>query len=213
MTASSGRAEEGFALDMDEYYLSLGRFVDRFSDAEDRIFIAVSVLSRMTFETCQALLSGMRMKQGVSNIRRVHEARGKPTPPRLDEVLAHATAITTFRDHLLHSGARNYGFAIESSNRLRAHTNRSLKEVPVSPELLDRITADLDTIVAALDIFTLQQSFPDVDFAKESANQNHAVYLASLAPWRCKPGELDPKAQSSHPTTRPQKRPRQASPK
>lgn len=195
-------------MDIDKYYISLGRFVDRFADAEDHIFIALQNVADLNSSIGRALLSGTRVRGAIDFIKRLYEAKDEVPPPRLLEALSQLAAINTTRDHILHSAVRMENNAFTSSNQIRAHAPRTLKVIPISPEILDAMTADLETVMIVLARFlTMQWSAEDFDDPNNRKAQ--AVISISQRPWRYKPvqpniqGPLTPKT-----TRKPKRQPR-----
>ncbi|MGD9536425.1 MAG: hypothetical protein AB7P52_09590 [Alphaproteobacteria bacterium] len=137
------------------YHESLGEFVDAFSSVEGALFIAVSSVAKLTLPVARALLSGARVDTANGLLRRLmlisetDQERRKET----DAVLTQLGHINDVRNQILHYGADPVPDKIDeriSSNFLVALTDKHRKEIPVSPTLLNDMTADLRKIMAYL---------------------------------------------------------------
>jgi len=204
----------GFALDIwDKYYLALGRFVDTFASAEDSLFVALCVTAKLDVKTGAAVLSGAAVDGSISFIRRLHEMRDEPVPPRLGEVLAQLAAINTTRNAILHHGARTAeDGTLRVTDSLRVHTDKKARSIPISPEVLAKMTEDLVTIIAALAVFTAQTSSPEMYANSAGPNRDSLDQYASRA-WLYTPAQPSTKGQPTPKTTRkpkPQRRSSQA---
>jgi hypothetical protein len=195
-SASAGFDLEGFTVDMDKYYLALGRFIVMYADIEGSLFVTLMRAAGIELKTAQALFSGTRVGGAISFIRRLYETRNTEIPARLDEVFRHLNAITTFRDDLLHNGVKYLGTHLQSTNELKAHADRTLVVRDVSPELLDAMTDDLRVIGFYL---AVRLTVADEDIPPSSLLR---------APWRYTPALPSTKGQQTPRAARKQKRQR-----
>jgi hypothetical protein len=172
---------------MDKYYLALGRFIDRYAACEGQTFFLTLATANMTMDVAQALLSGTRTTAAIKFMRRMYEARNATVPTRLDAAFKQLGSITTLRDHLLHTGVvlSEAKDELVSTNWIRAHAERAKKETKVSAELLDDMTADLDTISAILQVHFHLRYFPDAFSSAE--DQRGLLYSEAQRPWRYTP--------------------------
>lgn len=170
---------------MDKYYLALGMFVDSYASAEDAMFMLLQHVSGIPDKECRAVFSGVRVKTAADFVARLYETRNEKVPPRLAEVFLQIRAITGIRDHILHSGTREQGGELVSVNALKAHAPRALKSVSVTPEFMNDLTFDLETIFRAITVHIAMR-----DFAHEFTDPNHPkaqqLLASSLVPWRYK---------------------------
>jgi hypothetical protein len=183
---------------MDEYYLSLGRFVDRFSDAEDHIFIALQNAANLNSRVGRALLSGTRVRTAIDFIKRVYEANDEALPPRLLEAFSQLAAINTARDQLLHSAVRMENNQLTATNLIRSHADRTLRALPISPAILQAMTTDLETIILILAVhLNLRERCAD-----PSDTTGQAVLHVSQSPWRYIPSQSSTQGRQTQSTNR-----------
>lgn len=195
-------------MDMDKYYLALGRFVDAFSDIEDHVFMTLGTEAGMVPPFAQALFSGTRVDAAISLIRRLYESKERVIPERLSDVLSQLAAINTVRNNILHFGVRQFNHQLQVSNSVRAHSERSHKVFTVSAEMLDDMRADLDTMGYSLALHIAQTNMPEA-FTGSGNTRRDQLLAAAQAPWRYKPaaqGKSDRPTQKT--THKPKARPR-----
>jgi hypothetical protein len=195
-------------VDMDKYYLALGKFVEMFAKVEDAVFVALVRKTGVFSPRAEALFSGTRVRDAVSFIKRLHEADSTPLPPRLAEVFGQLSAINTIRDRILHWGTwpTESGTGLQVTNRLRAHADRARHEFETSPEHLDDMRNDLEIIYAALTLYSHRVARPE--YPPPGSSRGQALLQFSLAPWRHKPAPLDTQGlltakRTRKPTTQP----------
>jgi hypothetical protein len=165
----------------EKYLLALGRFTHAFSRIEMFTTLALWVVSGVGQQMGRALLSGIRVDQAISVLRRVMDTENITGPQRddLEPALQHLGMINKMRNDILHYGAdvlENNQLMV--SNFLSAHLDERLREVIISPQMLDDMTFDLDKIGVHFDVFIMRQSVPGIII-------NDADYLERLQrPWR-----------------------------
>jgi hypothetical protein len=147
----------GLLLDMlKDYYTALGEFVDEFAKTENFIFWTLHVVSGIETPVFNALLSGTRARAAISYLRRIAETRDTELPQWLTDAFGQFGTINTERDLILHSGVTpTIGLALLVSNKDRAHVSRSARTIPVSAEVLERMTNDLQKISKLLSIWLM----------------------------------------------------------
>jgi hypothetical protein len=136
------------------YWLSLGRFIHRFALLEQQIHYLLRIASKISRQADQALLSGTRADAAISLLRRSYEVHGETEDPVLTRAIAQFGIINSARNDVVHMGAIQDGdaFLVTNQNRTiasKARTNR------FTAEILDQMTADLETISAA--VFVAQE--------------------------------------------------------
>ena len=132
---------------MEDYWASLGQFIDQFARIEFVIFLVLARLSKMDGNSAKAVLSGFRMKEAASLIRRLFEVQKHSWQAKreIGQVLTQLGHIIDARNDIIHYGAqiRTNPKALVVTNRLTALTDSRIRERVVSPEMLEQMTADL----------------------------------------------------------------------
>jgi hypothetical protein len=191
----------GFALDMDKYYLALGKFVNEFAHAEADMFVLLIMTANVPIATGQALFSGTRVRDSISFIKRIYETRGSEPTARMADVFSQLTSIATARDHILHMGVyetREDGLMI-SSNQMRAHAKRAIRELDASPESLNAMTEDLRVISMWLFGQQIVEKKPGLPHAEDAVRKHRG---REPAPWRYKPAQSSKPGPQTPKTTR-----------
>ena len=141
MPSSLGR---GFSVDIDKYYLALGRFITNFSKVENYLLRLVRMEAGLTPQIAPALLSSLRIMQAIDALRRVHEAKGTAIDTQLKRALDQLANINTARNWIVHWGVDfTDPLAPVVSNKGLAHNAESLRQIPVSVETIHDMTYDL----------------------------------------------------------------------
>lgn len=156
--ASCAGLSEGFALDMHEYYAALGRFITAMSHTERQLVELVWKEAGLDPPEAPALLYGMRVVPAMNTLERLYEARNKPISTGLRNAFAQLATINTARNWVVHWGieipamdsASNFeGIAsLMVSNNHLAHSEASVRRLPVSIADLDAMAYDLGFISA-----------------------------------------------------------------
>lgn len=176
-------------MDMDKYYLALGKFITAFADTEGLVFAILTREARVYPPAAQALFSGVRARGAMDLIARLSEAKGRPLNDLTKSAFRHLSAINTARDQLAHWGIQRFGEYLETSNSMRAHTDAALKTYRVSPETVNTMTFDLTTIKSILSLMTLS--------VQEDDPQYQALASFVAVPWRYTPPQPVPRRSKS----------------
>jgi len=135
------------------YYEALGRFAAMYAQVEAAVQRALWFYAKTPETIARCIFSGTRVNTGGNFIRRICEAAGADdaTKGELKEAFAQLAAITTIRDHVFHYGAESVaeGSGVVT-NALVAHTPSKIQTFPISPGILDNMTADLLKIATLL---------------------------------------------------------------
>jgi hypothetical protein len=138
-----------------EHWKSLGRFIEIFSMAETAMQLALRHYSKVKDPVAQVLFSGTRVDAASNQIKRIAEARpwSAARRKRLDTICAQLGVITQTRNDILHYGAfRMKDGSHRVSNALFAHIPSRLRETRITNDALDRMSVDLVTIIAQMEI-------------------------------------------------------------
>jgi hypothetical protein len=135
--------------DQAAYYYSLGRFMQIFALAETAMQTLLWKVSDMPdTKIAAALFSGVRIEQAAGLIRRVREAKGQPEHKQLKHIFEQLSVINNARNDIVHFGAMfSDGADALISNLRRAHMEERIRAFQVSPDVLDRMAADVGTII------------------------------------------------------------------
>jgi hypothetical protein len=184
------------------YYEALGRFVDMFARVETAITLTLWHYAKTEPNIAKVIFAGAKVEVGSTYIKQLAEAINAPTEARddLTDVLQQLGIINSARNFILHYGATSVaeGNAIVS-NALKAKGEPTA--FPVSPTLLDQMTADLRKITSHLNYRHLKQS-PTSD---KDLNDLASVFYS---PWQYKhpvqqparsKGQADPQPQMREP--------------
>lgn len=154
------------------------------------------------------VFAGTRIDQGSKYIKQLAEATGAPPDKRadLEDILQQTGIITGVRNDILHYGATSVaeGRAVVS-NALKAKGEPT--EFPVSPTVLDNMTADLRKIATHLNYKHLGRPMP------RGALGQGLIWRAFESPWQYKhpsPPKTPPKKDEARPA--PKRDPKQPPP-
>lgn len=191
----------------DSYYVALGRFIDSFAITEAMMFLLLSQFSKVGKRTAQVLFSGVRVDAAMSHIKRLTETNNTPLFMRGEilYVFTQIALINSARNDIVHYGAwpKDDGQLTVSNSLVAQYVAGRLREIPISPELLDAMTTDLDKINFHLSLILKTKP------SREHLRMTHAAVLQ--APWLYKP-PAQVGSQGKNPKTSPKrKRPRQSS--
>jgi hypothetical protein len=134
----------------DRYLLALGRFISAFSQAEGAVQLAFWELAGVSSPIAQAVFSGVRVDAASSFIARIAAAK-RWKAERTDKfqcTLLHLSEINRLRNDILHYGTSRRLAKDEwlVTNKTFAHIPKKVRNLRVSPALLDAATADLRII-------------------------------------------------------------------
>lgn len=169
------------------YYEALGQFVTWYAEAEAVTQQALSHYAETRPAITRSLFSGTRVSAAASFIRRICEATRVDISVRdeLKDIFAQMAAITTMRDNVLHYGARSVaeGKGVVT-NALRAHIPDRVQTFPISPDILDNMTADLRRVI--FDLLSRHVGRPGPLGAPNLSLLDGGQH----GPWRYKPVQL-----------------------
>lgn len=135
------------------YFNALGRFVDKFAVVESFMAYSLWHYANTKKEIARAVFSGVKVNEAMSLMKRLMDARNIDSAKREDLEFAfqQLSIITGARNDLLHFGAVDVpSGAILVTNVLRAHLPERVTAFPVSKEILDNMTVDLEKILIHL---------------------------------------------------------------
>jgi hypothetical protein len=146
-----------------EYYEALGRFVDVFSRVEAAVTLTLWHYAKAPPEIAKVVFSGTKVDVGSQYIKQIASATNVPQELRedLEDVLQQLGIINRARNYIMH-----YGAEPESVARGNAIVSDALKakgeptSFPISPILLEQMTADLHKIITHLNVRHLGKRNP-----------------------------------------------------
>lgn len=196
------RARKAFGQHLDKYHISLGQFVTAFSQVEATLLRTVWVLARLEAPYAQAILSGVHIDGAISYVRRIAEAEEWDVDKWRDwkRVFDQLAAINRLRNDLLHFGAAMVGDVWVVSNVSVAHRPQKVREIYITPKILDAATRDLGTITLLLTIFGGER------VGTVYGMKPHALERLRRAPWRYRPQQPGRPPSSRHRTADPQRK-------
>ena len=133
-----------------------------------------------------AVFSGMRLRAVMDGIRRLHEAKEVKLSPAFVEAFEQLAAINTMRDRLVHWGIESDGAQLVASNMLRAHADRTKREVHVSSATLVGMTRDVVDIQKMLLLYVLNTN-GSADPIRDRSRVDTSV---GRRPWRFRSASL-----------------------
>ena len=138
-----------------EYYEALGRFVDMFSRVEAAATLTLWHYAKTSPEIAKVIFAGTRVDLGSKFIKQIAAATNiaQDLQDDLADVLQQLGIILKVRNEVLHYGAEPESVASGRaiiSDALKAKGQPST--FPISPTILDQLTADLQKIIGHLDI-------------------------------------------------------------
>jgi hypothetical protein len=163
------------------YYSALGRFVAMFAIVEAAIQYTLWHYAKTSEAVAKSIFSGVKVKTGISFIKRLAEATGVSEGGRkeLEDAFTQLNTITDARNEILHHGAQSVASgAAFVTNEFLAHLPDRVTLFPISPDSLDDMTADLSKIILLLHWKHAGRPSP-------LSKQNERMFEAVLsAPWR-----------------------------
>lgn len=163
------------------YWQALGRFIEAYAITESMMFHLLVLYCRILPDIGKAIFSGTRLDASIKLIRRIMAAidvsdeRNK----ELERVFAQLLLINEVRNDVIHYGSHetlNSGRI--SSNFTRAHVPENIIVRPMSSDVLDAMTGDLEMITSLL--------FVHVGLNDEESIKARTVRPHSVA-WRYRP--------------------------
>jgi hypothetical protein len=166
------------------YYEALGRFAAMYAEVEAAVQNSLWFYAKTPADIARSIFSGTRVGTGASFILRIFEATGQPDGLRVElaDAFTQLRKITTARDLIFHYGAQSIaeGNGVVTNERL-AHVPANVQTFPISPEILDEMTADLRKIATLL--LSRHAGRPPI---RGALNQVHVDSILH-APWQYKP--------------------------
>lgn len=149
----------------EQYFLALGRFTNAFAQVESSLKSFFAELLKIDAHTANAAFGGQRMKPTMDAIRRLHERRNIDLDDLYAPVANQLGQILRARDGIIHWGARNIDNADAIVTNARyAHVESAVRSFPISPEILDRMTDDAESIDHRLQLATLRSKIGNNSF-------------------------------------------------
>jgi hypothetical protein len=129
----------------DPYYDALSRFVTAFSQVETTLLHALWRLAQLKSPYAQAVLSGVRIEGAMGFVNRIADAEKWPADKRADwqKLFTQIGLINRLRNDILHYGTMSFGSVRVVSNEAVAHVSDRVREIHVTPTILDKATKDL----------------------------------------------------------------------
>ncbi len=184
------------------YWQALGQFIDQFAAIEAAMQTALWHYANVPAPVAKAVFSGVRINTTMDFIRRLFEVSNIDESIKADAVyvFSQLSAINKARNDIVHFGAKFAG--VEGSqaivtNEALALTEERQKTIPISPEILVDMTADLRKIEVHL--------FDKHIKTERSESVRHpGVAVLLNASWRYKPApqEKRPKKTRDKPPKR-----------
>lgn len=166
---------------VDEFCASLGRFVMEFARAEQMAKDLLVDYAELSAPAGRAVLDGLRLKPVISKIRRLHEAKGKPIHPRLEEAFAQLMTILSMRDKILHQGFEFADDKVTTTNWSTAHLDKNIRVENLTLEMIEAMTADLRRAQLYMIYWGPGEITPEWDLAMQNLAQE------PQPPWLYKP--------------------------
>jgi hypothetical protein len=141
---------------VDQYFAGLGQFIHEFARAENLVYFALALQTRMDLAVARVVLSGVSLDQAKSQILRSRQALGLPEDPVLKRAFAQLSVIANARNQIVHNGARFNEGELIAQSMLDLISNNTRRAVPVSIEGLKRMIADLRTIQIAVALYIIE---------------------------------------------------------
>jgi hypothetical protein len=135
------------------YHQALGCFVDSYAHVELLTFLALRWHTKTSADIARAVFSGVRVNEALGYFRRLAEigAIDAKEWSALSPVVDQLKTINQRRNDILHHGADGVasGEGVVSNQAMALKLDR-IQSFPISPEILDDMTADLHKITAHL---------------------------------------------------------------
>jgi hypothetical protein len=139
------RARKALSEHLDTYHRALGAFVSAFSQVEATLLRALWILAKLKPPYAQAVLSGVKIEGAMGLINRIAEAEQWPESKKSqwEVVFSQLGIINKLRNDILHYGGAMFGDAWVISNRAVAHHPKRIREIHITPKILEDATTDL----------------------------------------------------------------------
>ena len=163
---------------------ALGRFVVNYARAEEAIQFVLWHYAKTHESIARCVFSGVRVKDGMSFIKKIAEVTGATTKTQRDlkDIFDQLGVITSVRNEIMHHGIQSIadGNAF-ITNALLAYLPERLTIIPISPTDLDNMTADIRKIIVTL--YVQHAGRPPL----QSEENRRVIDEFVRAPWRYKP--------------------------
>lgn len=186
---------------------ALGRFILRFANTESILFTTLCVVCHVHPKIGQAIFSGTRADAAIQYIKRVFQVVNMPgnLKASYEDLFEHFTQINSARNLILHYGISSVGDEFVATDKLKALTEDRVRSMPVSAEILDQMSADLEKINATLMLNLLAS---DADKQEASAKSNvgpvsQQSWLYTPQPAQTKKSEKPPEMATRKPKQAP----------
>lgn len=128
-----------------DYYAALGRFVDAFARVETTLLRVLWTFAQLKSPYAQAVLSGVRIEGAMGLINRIADAESWKPERRQDwqKIFTQIGIINKLRNDIFHHGTAWFGQVWVVSNRDVAHLPERVREIHITPKILDKATKDL----------------------------------------------------------------------
>ncbi|WP_158816928.1 hypothetical protein [Methylocapsa sp. S129] len=136
-----------------EYHSALGRFVDRFSQVEMAVAFTLWHYAKTPYPIARAAFSGTNLDAAISSIKRLFEVTEIPEKAQeeITWLFDQLSKIRKARNDILHYGAINVPEGDAAvTNAAKALTRDRIEHFPISPAILDNMSADLKKILVRL---------------------------------------------------------------
>lgn len=162
------------------YFAALGEFIHRFAELEGVLAIALRDKAGVSHDTACALFSGVRAREALAFLKRLHEAEDEDWHPLLARVQERFGSVMEARNLIVH-----HGTTMNLNDTFVSSKGRNLpgkgKSFPVSAKILSDLTGDVQTMIACVTLWHIRQFSPSLLKTAESVWGE-----ASRAPWRYK---------------------------
>ncbi len=196
-----------------EYFFSLGKFIDIFAQVEKSMNFFLRYESQVNGDMAGALFRGFKVDGLKDAIKRVRSTNNLRDDPLMERAFTQLTHISSRRNDIVHFGAEFYDDDFFVTNALKAHNELSTRKFSASPDILDSMSSDLETMLCGLAVCILNAADRNLSLArtKDSIEAIAKLRLRADVPWRYIPPQPSPK-QRQNPQTHPKRqRPPRAS--
>ena len=131
------------------YWQALGKFIEKFASAETALFVLLLSYTKTDNIIGKIVFSGLRAKQAMTHVQRILTvaAVNKERAAELKYVFEQFSAISTARNSIVHYVSFvTSDLGRVASNITRAPTPDLVKEMRISPEILETMSTDLEKI-------------------------------------------------------------------
>lgn len=172
------------------YYQDLGAFVQAFAAVEATMHGALRRFCGITSAVARSIFSGTRAEAAKQLITRIMDTKNLDSAMRseLKYVFNQLGVINSARNEIIHHGTQFEGEQFTVSNALLAHLPERIRELEVSPKILEFMTADLNKITLHILVCLMRLDSSE----SEHFFRNHLAPILQR-PWLYKPTQLIPR--------------------